>query len=123
MAPLGKLVAPGGRELRAAQTFRILGGEHLRHRAVRPFEAAARRNPGRPLVALMHGQQAGHALDHHLAGVVLGLADQRDRALLAARRSATRLTHSAPARVLPAPRPPSSSQVVQSPDGGFWCLM
>src|SRR5690554_1115775 len=27
-------------------------------------------------------------------------------------------THSAPARVLPAPRPPSSSQVVQSPSGG-----
>ena len=31
---------------------------------------------------------------------------------------ARRRTHSAPARVLPAPRPPSSSQVTQSPGGG-----
>lgn len=28
----------------------------------------------------MHGQQARHALDHHLAHLVLGLADQRDAA-------------------------------------------
>ena len=34
------------------------------------------------------------------------------------RPSAKPLTHSAPARVLPAPRPPSTSQVVQSPGGG-----
>ena len=74
----------------------------------------------RPLVPRMHGKQAGHALDHHLAHVVLGLADQRDAALGVAIRSRERerLTHSAPARVLPAPRPPSISQVVQSPGGG-----
>ncbi len=30
-------------------------------------------------------------------------------------------THSAPARVLPAPRPPSTSQARQSPAGGSWC--
>ena len=28
----------------------------------------------------MHGKQAGDALDHHFAHVVLGLADQRDTA-------------------------------------------
>ncbi len=40
--------------------------------------------------------------------------------------SASARTHSAPARVLPAPRPPSTSQVVQSAPlparaGGRWC--
>src|SRR5665213_1744884 len=34
VAPLGKLIAPGGRELRPPQTLRILRREHLRHRAV-----------------------------------------------------------------------------------------
>ena len=34
--------------------------------------------------------------------------------------SAIPRTHSAPARVLPAPRPPSISQAVQSPGGGNW---
>ena len=51
MAPLGELVRPGGMELRAAQALRILGGKRLRHRAVAPFDAPARGNPGRPLVA------------------------------------------------------------------------
>ena len=35
----------------------------------------------------MHRQQPGHALDHHLARVVLGFADQRDRAALRRRRA------------------------------------
>jgi hypothetical protein len=30
-------------------------------------------------------------------------------------------THSEPARVFPAPRPPRTTQVVQSPPGGSWC--
>ena len=71
----------------------------------------------RPLVPVMRGKQAGDAFDHHLAHVVLGLADERDAAHgpvgIFRSPSASPLTHSAPARVLPAPRPPSMSQVVQ----------
>ena len=112
MAPLGELIEPGGGKLRPAQTFLIFRREHLRHRAVRPFQPPPRRDPLRPLVVPIKREQAGDALDHHLAHIVLGLADQRD-----ARRGIvdrTLRTHSAPARVLPAPRPPSISQVVQS---------
>ena len=76
--PLGELVAPGRVKLRAAQAFRVLGRERLRHRAVRPFEPSPRRHPERPFVARRDAQQAGHALDHHLAHVVLALADERN---------------------------------------------
>ncbi len=86
VAPLGEFVAPGGRELRAAQAFGIFGGKRLRHRAILPFQAAARGNPARPLERGMDGEQPGHALDHHLADVVLGLADQRDARLAVAER-------------------------------------
>ena len=40
----------------------------------------------------------------------------------APRHSAARRTHSAPARVLPAPRPPKNNQTRQSPVGGLWAL-
>ena len=124
MTPLGKLVAPGRRELRPAQTLRVLGGKHLRHRAVAPFEPAADGIQFGRSSRSCTAEQPRHALDHHLAGVVLGLADQRDRALLSGIGALPwRLTHSAPARVFPAPRPPSSSQVVQSPGGDIWCRM
>ena len=83
MAPFGEFVAPRGIELRAAQRFRILGRERLRHRAVRPFEAPARRDPVGPLRARGNPQDSGDAFDHHLAGVVLALADQRDMAVAA----------------------------------------
>ena len=59
----------------------------------------------------MHGEQPGDAFDHHLARLVLGLADQRDARGGIAKRELR--THSAPARVLPEPRPPRMSQVVQ----------
>ena len=91
--------------------------------ATAPFGHSSRRrdgiHAGRSPRA-MHGEQAGDALDHHLAHVVLGLADQRDRRACplggGKRRDARAMprTHSAPARVLPAPRPPSISQVVQA---------
>ena len=65
----------------------------------------------------MRGKEAGDAFDHHFAYVVLGFADERDAAhgpvgifKITEREP---LTHSAPARVLPAPRPPRMSQVVQ----------
>ena len=83
MAPFGEFVAPRGIELRAAQRFRILGREGLCHRAVRPFQPAPRRNPGGPLRARRNLQDSGDAFDHHLADIVLALADQRDMAVAA----------------------------------------
>ena len=49
VAPLGDLIGPGGAELRPAQTLGVFRGKGFRHRAVRPFDAAARGNPARPL--------------------------------------------------------------------------
>ena len=77
-----------------------------RNAAVRPFEPAARRDPDRAAAPrAMHREQAGDALDHHLAHLVLGLADQRDarcRSAIAATRAhpfgaGARLAGAAPA--------------------------
>ena len=46
--------------------------------AVAPFEPAAARNPFGPRATRMHREQSGDAFDHHLAHLVLALADQRD---------------------------------------------
>ncbi len=118
--PLGELVAPGGVELRPAQLLGVFRREGERHRAVRPFEALPRRRPLRPLAARPRRSRPGRPLDHHLAHVAPGLADQREIARAARRhraegRAPARARHSAPARVLPAPRPPSISQVVHGP--------
>ncbi len=121
MAPFRELVAPGGLELRPAQRIRILGREHMRDGAVSPFELRsvgdqAGRSPGSWM-----REQARRALDHDVARVSEGLADERDAAAPARRRQPAEagarapITHSAPARVLPAPRPPSTSQVVHGP--------
>ena len=58
----------------------------------------------------MHRQQARRALDHHVRALAKRLADQRDARRRGRVLLATARTHSAPARVLPAPRPPSISQ-------------
>ncbi len=57
-----------------------------------PFEPPPRRAPQRARVARPGAQQPGRALDHHLAHVVLGLADQRDVRMrrLGVRRQAER---------------------------------
>ena len=78
IAPFGELVAPGGIELRPAQALRVLGGKRLRDRAILPFEPPPRGRPHRPLPPRAEPHQAGLALDHHLAHVMLALADQRD---------------------------------------------
>ena len=105
--PLRQLVAPRVRELRAAQALRLLRRKRLRHRAVFPFETPPRRDPLRPLVVRVDGENAGHALDHHLAHVVFGLADERD-ARAAVRRhrphpfgAGARLARAAPAEDQP----------------------
>ena len=56
----------------------------------------------------MHGEQAGDALHHHLARVVLGLADQRDARVRIAERelvhpfgAGARLAGAAPAQNKP----------------------
>lgn len=81
VAPFRQLVAPRRLELRTAQTIRIVGGEHLADRAVRPFQPLAGGDPFRALAARRDPQQAGFAFHHHLAGVVPAFADQRDPAV------------------------------------------
>jgi hypothetical protein len=80
VAPLGDLVGPGGAELRPAQAFGVFRGKSFRHRTVRPFDAPARRNPDRALAPVVRGKETGDAFDHHLAHVMLALADERDAA-------------------------------------------
>ena len=75
--PLGEFVAPGEVELRAAQAFRVLRGEDVGDRAVRPDEPAARDLEGRTAAA-GDPADAGGAVDHDLAGVSQRLRDQRD---------------------------------------------
>ena len=131
LPPLGELVAPGGVELRPAQQLRVFGRERLRHRAVRPFQQPARRRstPAAPRAAIC------------AAGPTRPRSSPRARRARSRRRArcgdaggprkaslpcASARTHSAPSRVLPAPRPPSTSQVVHGPPlfalaGGSWC--
>ena len=78
IAPLGKLVAPGGIELRSAQLLRVFCGKRQPDAAVRPFQAAASRRPLRALVTWRHAQYARRPLDHDLAHVVFGFTDQRN---------------------------------------------
>ena len=126
VAPLRQLVAPGDVELRSAQALRIFRRERQRHRAVRQLQPPLRADPLRlSAPSPVEAQEPGGAVDHHLAHVGDRLADQRDapgrRVAPSPCVPSTRaLTHSAPARVLPAPRPPSISHVVQSPSGGSW---
>jgi hypothetical protein len=88
LTPLGEFVEPGGRELRPAQALVIFRGEHLRHRAVFPFQTSARRLPFWLLAVAVHREQSGDALHHHVANVLLGFADQRDTRLGVAQRQA-----------------------------------
>ena len=76
MVPLGKLVAPRGIELRAAQLLGIFRRKCQPDRAIRPFQPAARRCPLRALVPWRYPQNTGRTLDHDLAHVVLGLSDE-----------------------------------------------
>ena len=78
VAPLAELVRPGGLELRPAQAIRVLGREGVRDGARRPFEPAQRRLPLRPLGCGRDREEPGRAVDHHVAHVGHGLADERD---------------------------------------------
>jgi hypothetical protein len=120
MPPLAELVAPGEIELRAAQAFGIFRRKHLRHRARGPDQPAPRRlecralGPRNPMIPEM-------------PSIITSRASPKLSATSAMRPSrpspgrspvASACTHSAPARVLPEPRPPIISQVRQSPSGG-----
>src|SRR5262249_33658963 len=63
-----------------AQTFRIVGGKRVSHRAIRPFEASSRWLPLWTLAAPVQRKQTRHAFDHHLAQVGNRLANKRDLA-------------------------------------------
>ena len=69
--------------------------------ATAPFGHSSRRREGIQTgrsCAPMHREQAGDALDHHLAHVVLGLADERDRPDRRRRTAARRAPAPAPIR-------------------------
>ena len=119
MAPLGELVAPGGGELRAAQALGIFGGKHLRHRAVAAIRAAgatASRSGARLRGCTASNPETPSTITSRASCSVSPTSAIGPSA--ASLPLASFRTHSAPARVLPAPRPPSRSQVVQSPSGG-----
>ncbi len=94
---------------------------------LRPFEPPARRRPDRPL-ARAHARRAGPRRPRSSPRARRARSRRPARCgacACRARDAERRATHSAPARVLPAPRPPSSSQVVHgSPPwakfGGRW---
>ena len=78
MAPLAELVRPGGLELRPAERIGVLGREGVGDGAGRPFEAAQRRLPARPLARRRHGEKPRGPADHDVAHVGKRLADKRD---------------------------------------------
>ncbi len=120
VAPLGELVAPGGVELRPAQLLGVLGRERVGHRAVRAIRAAGASPSiaGARCAARCAGCRRGPRSSPRARRARSRRPARWSRA---ARRHKARWpctsarTHSAPARVLPAPRPPSISQVVHGP--------
>jgi hypothetical protein len=114
--PFGEFVAPGSIELRTAELLGVFRRECKCDRAIRPLEPSSCCGPLRALAARRNLQKPGRAFDHDLAHVMLGFANQCDLqrpfAGIRARTMGDPRTHSAPSLVLPAPRPPSMSQVV-----------
>jgi hypothetical protein len=76
LGPGAELVGPGGVELRPAQAVGILGREGLGDGAVVEFQAPAAGVPLRAFAGGIEALDARRALDHHLAHVVEGGADQ-----------------------------------------------
>ena len=116
MAPLGELVGPGGAELRAAQAFRILRRKGFRHRAVRPFAdagATKSRSAARARLCAARRPETPSIITSRTSCSVSPTSAMRPtaRSVYSRSPSASPRTHSAPARVLPAPRPPRMSQV------------
>ena len=130
--PLRKLVAPGGRELRTAQRFGFIGREQFRDRSVRPCQAALRRfeersslagwtqsNPETPSTMTLRTSARVLPTSAILFGCALRLAFREPAAArgdvaptsagdsVSSPQAMLRI-HSAPARVLPEPRPPRS---------------
>ena len=78
VTPFGELVTPRGIELRPAQLFGIFSGKSEADRPARPFQPPARSGPFRAFATRRDLQETRGALDHHLAYVVLGFANERD---------------------------------------------
>ena len=102
------------------KTVRLLGREHLRDRAVRPDQPAA--STARSAAARRGGCTASRPdtpsiITARTSASVSPTSAMRAcrRWRSAARRAPCARTHSAPARVLPAPRPPRISQVLHGP--------
>ena len=117
-ATLDDLLPPGGVELRPAQTVGILGGEHLRDRprlstSSCPFDGSKR---GRsPLACTDKSPDTPSIITRRTSWIVSPTSAMRRARTEPSglRPSALARTHSAPARVLPAPRPPMTSHTRQ----------
>jgi len=90
----------------------------VRDGAVSPFELAQRRRPDRALARLVDLEEPGRPsiMTSRAAAKVSPTSAMRPTGSCVSqpKPEARPITHSAPARVLPAPRPPRTSQVVQS---------
>ncbi len=114
MFPLAEFVAPGMIELRAAQAFRVFGEKIC---AIVPFAKTIRRR----LASKIGRGRGATARMPETPSTITSRASPSVSATSAIRSPGVRAsssTHSAPARVLPAPRPPIISQHRQSPSGG-----
>ena len=116
VAPFGEFVAPGGVKLRPAQAFRIFRRKRLRHGARVPRRArlrvvSQRGRSRRPCTASR--PETPSTITSRTSAAVSPISAMRPSGRIenCARPSASAFTHSAPARVLPAPRPPRISHV------------
>ena len=84
---------------------------------VRPFQAPFRYPVDWPLLRVTDGQDAAFALNHHVAQII-GCGRHKIDPLIAL--AFPYPDGPAPTRVLPYPRPASSTQAAQSPSGRTW---
>src|SRR4029078_3153970 len=77
-APLAKLVAPGGVELRPAQAVGVVSGEHLCNCAVAPDELIARYLEAWALGGVVDRQKPRHTFEHYAADLADRLTGQGD---------------------------------------------
>lgn len=109
LRPFRNLVRPGKMMLRPAQRLRLRRRIKKRLCAPRPYQPPERRLKARPQMRRRDRKQPALPLDHHPAPLGHRRRDQCDAQFPVLFGQPA--THSAPARVLPNPRPAISSQV------------
>ena len=114
MSPVVQTVARAG--------FRIMRGINCCCGPIGLNQAFFRRLPFRAAVGGRTFHDATVPKNHHITRLIQGFRNQGDAFCPPLWRapSTWARTHSAPARVFPAPRPPRITQDRQSPAGGNW---